>query len=96
VLCVAGWLILYVCTLQVTATIVMNRFLGQASGEGYGAYVSIMGFLVIMPIGLLVSCVVLAVWRRVVVFLVLAVVIAAAAGFAPVILSCLPAQSTQC
>lgn len=88
---IAGWLFLYVCTLEVAATIATHRLLGPASGEGYGAYVSIVGYLVIMPAGLLVSCVVFAVCRRVSVFLMLAVVIAAAAGLAPVMLSRLPA-----
>ena len=92
-LCIVAWIFLYVCTLGAAATIVTNRLLGTASGEGYGAYVSIVGFLVIMPIGLLVSCVVLAVWKRVPIFLALAVVIAAATGFAPVILNRLSSTS---
>jgi hypothetical protein len=83
----AGWLLLYGVTLGAVASLVVRRYESQGSGaEGYGAYVGLIGIMLVMPIGLLISCAVFAIWRRVIVAMVLAVVIAVAAAMAPIVI----------
>jgi hypothetical protein len=92
----AGWLLLYGVTLGAVAGLVSRRYESQGSGaEGYGAYVAIVGFMLVMPIGLLISCAVIAVWRRVVVAMALAVVIAVAAAMAPVVIDAYRARASH-
>lgn len=67
------------------ASLVRRYLVSAGSQEGYGAFVSLIGILMIMPIGLLVSSVAFAVWKRRWLFFVLAVVVAAATALAPVI-----------
>lgn len=84
----AGWILLYVVTLEAVAGLVVRR-LGSQGGsgvEGYGAYVAFVAFMLVMPIGLLISCAVVAIWRRVIAAMALAVVIAVAAALAPVVI----------
>jgi len=79
----AAWVFLYAGTLEVAGTITVRQFLGQESVEGYGAYLALVGYMVIMPAALLVSCVVFAVWKRAWIALMLAVIVAAATALAP-------------
>jgi hypothetical protein len=79
---IVSWLILYICTVYPVAEIVTKRLLTRQNQEGYGAYLLVN--LVVMPIGLILSGAVLAVTRRVWVFLLLAVLLAAATALAPV------------
>ena len=91
----AGWILLYAVTLEAVAGLVVRRLRSQGGSgvEGYGAYVAFVAFMLLMPIGLLISCAVIAIWRRVVVAMALAVVIAVAAALAPVVIDAYNARA---
>ena len=80
------WIGLYAITLELVAGIVRDRMLERASHDGYAAYVSLAGFLIIMPVALLFSLVILAVWRRWWLFLGLAPIAAVGTAIAPAVL----------
>ena len=79
------WLIVWASTLALLSNVVLKYLVGPDSREGYSAYVSLIGPVVIMPIGLFISCLVIALWRRLWLFLVLAIVVAAGTALVPVI-----------
>jgi hypothetical protein len=80
------WIGLYAITLELVAGIVRDRLLERASHDGYAAYVSLAGFLMIMPVALLFSLVILAVLRRWWLFLGLAPITALGTAIAPAVL----------
>jgi len=80
------WIVLYAITLELVAGIVRDHLLERASHDGYAAYVSLAGFLMIMPVALLFSLVILTVWRRWWLFLGLAPLAAAGTAIAPAVL----------
>jgi len=80
------WAGLYVVTLELVAGIVRDHLLERVSHDGYAAYVSLLGFLTIMPVALLFSLVVLAVWKRWWLFLGLAPTAALGTAIVPVVL----------
>ncbi|SRR5258705_4657146 len=81
------WVALYAVTLGLVAGIVRDHLLERASHDGYTAYVSLAGFLMIMPVALLFSFVILAVWKRWWLFLGLAPIAAVGTAIAPAVLS---------
>jgi len=87
-----AWILLYVLTLSLASDAVANRLheramAGQGSlVEGYGAFIALVAFPVVMPAGLLLSLTVLVFLRRVWVFLLLGFLIALAAAVIPVLL----------
>lgn len=81
-----GWIILYAITLEIVAGRVRDHLLGPSSHDGYAAYVALMGFLMVMPIALLLSLVILGVWKRWWLFFVLAPIAAVGAAIAPAVL----------
>jgi hypothetical protein len=80
------WIGLYSVTLELVAGMVGDHLLERASHDGYAAYVSLAGFLMIMPVTFLFSLVTLAVWKRWWLFLGLAPVAAAGTAIAPAVL----------
>lgn len=80
------WIGLYAMALELVAGIVRDHLLERASHDGYTAYVSLAGFLMIMPVALLFSLVILAVLRRWWLFLGLALLAAVATAIAPAVL----------
>lgn len=80
------WIGLYAGTLELVAGIVRDHLLERASHDGYAAYVSLAGFLMIGPVALLFSLVVLAVWKRWWLFLGLAPIAAVGTAIAPAVL----------
>jgi hypothetical protein len=80
------WLIVWASTLMLLSNVVLKHVVGPDSQQGYSAYVSLIGPLVIMPIGLLLSCLVFALRKRLWLFLVLAIVVAAGTALVPLVL----------
>ena len=80
------WIGLYVVTLGLGAGIVRDHLLERAAHDGYAAYISLAGFLMIMPVALLFSFVIVAVWRRWWLFLGLAPMAAVGTAIAPALL----------
>jgi hypothetical protein len=80
------WVVLYGVTLEVVAGIVRDHLLEPVSRDGYAAYVSLVGFLMIAPVALLFSLVVPVVWKRWWLFLGLAPTAALGTAIAPVVL----------
>ena len=81
------WIGLYAVTLGPVAGIVRDHLLERASHDGYAAYVSRAGFLIVMPVALLFSLVIFVVWKRSWLFLGLAPVAAVGTAIAPAVLS---------
>lgn len=57
----------------------------NGSRDGYAAYISLAGFLIIMPIALLFSLVIFVVWKRWWLFLGLAPIAAVGTAIAPAV-----------
>jgi hypothetical protein len=81
------WIGLYAVTLGLVAGIVRDHLLERAAHDGYAAYVSLAGFLMIMPVALLFSLVSFVVWKRWWLFLGLAPIAAVGTAIAPAVLS---------
>jgi hypothetical protein len=81
------WTGLYAVTLGLMAGVVRDHLLEGASHDGYAAYVSLAGFLMVMPVALLFSLVILVVWKRWWLFLGLAPIVAVGTAIAPAVLS---------
>lgn len=79
------WIGLYAVTLGLVAGMVRDHLLERASHDGYAAYVSLAGFLMIMPVALLFSLTMLVVWNRWWFFLALAPIAAAGVAIAPAV-----------
>ena len=77
------WIGLYAVTLGLVAGMVRDHLLERASHDGYAAYVSLAGCLMIMPVALLFSLTSLVVWNRWWFFLALAPIAAAGVAIAP-------------
>jgi hypothetical protein len=80
------WIGLYAVTLEIAAGIVSDRLLERPSHDGYAAYISLGGFLVIMPATLLFSLVILVVWKRRWLFVGLAPMATVGTAIAPAVL----------
>lgn len=85
--CCVVWVALFALTLGLLSDLIGKHVLPRSAGEGYGTYVAVVGFLVLMPVGLLLSSIALAAWKRAWVFLLLALVLAALTALAPVVVS---------
>jgi hypothetical protein len=79
------WIGLYAVTLELVAGVVRDHLLEPASHDGYAAYVSLAGFLMIMPVALVFSLVIVVVWKRWWFFLALAPIAAVGAAIAPAV-----------
>jgi hypothetical protein len=84
-LCIV-WIALFGVTLVLVAGIVSDHLLEPVSRDGYAAYIALFGFLMIMPVALLLSIVILAVWKRWWLFLGLALIVAVGTALAPAVL----------
>jgi hypothetical protein len=78
---------LYAVTLGLVAGIVRDHLLERASHDGYAAYVSLAGFLIVLPIALPFSLVIFVVWKQSWLFLGLAPFAAVGTAVAPAVLS---------
>lgn len=88
-----AWLFVYGCVLGIGATLGTRYYLNANSGvEGYGAYVSLVGYMLVMPVGFLISAAVFAIWRRLWIALALAAVIAGITAIAPIIVDTIHAS----
>jgi hypothetical protein len=84
-LCIV-WIALFGVTLEQVAGIVRDNLLEPVSRDGYAAIIALFGFLMIMPVALLLSIAIPAVRKRWWLFLGLAPIIALGTALAPAVL----------
>jgi amino acid transporter len=78
------WIALFVLTLGFLADLATTNLLARGASESYGAYVTVVGFLIIMPVSLAGSSLLFYRRRSKWLFFVLAVAIAALTALVPV------------
>lgn len=81
-LCIV-WIALFGVTLEFAARIVRDHLLEPISRDGYAAYIALFGFLMIMPLTLVLSIVIPAISKRWWLFLGLAPIVAVATALVP-------------
>lgn len=80
----AGWVVLFVLSLGAASDALDQLVVPAPSRADYAAYVAIVGFLIVMPLGLIVGSLVPGIWRRSWLFWLLAPLLAAATAVFPV------------
>ena len=77
------WIALFGVTLDLVAGIVRDHLLEPVARDGYAAYIALFGYLMVMPVALLLSIVIPAVRKRWWLFLDLALIVAVGTALAP-------------